>query len=392
MQLNSSAPLRLLLFLAVICYLSAGVLRVLDTEASVMLVGLAALTCLAVINTAASQSRHIILFCLGIALAGYTYLFSTYIGRSAIVAFFFLSSIILFIALDTNDDLQASENADGSVINIAKWAFLVAGMVHALTLIFLYIIEPVRVSGLMEDYSQASLFILLAFGMAYPLIKDKSYFTAITLVLFVGFFTTFSRSANFLLLIFLLCLFLHENKYGSIRSVVKAACLVLLALAFVYIYPAIVDLPTVDRGGVAHFSTLNSRTVYWQAAWEAILQQPWMGYGLGNYEWTGIKNAKPFTVIHHVHNDYLQLWHDLGLFWVAALVFFFLRTLIRYSPWGFTLRPFPMPVLINEHLQNYVAWTLLACIAMYMMINFAISGLVFQVGIAILFADLLRTK
>ncbi|MEM6987169.1 MAG: GAF domain-containing protein, partial [Pseudomonadota bacterium] len=27
-------------------------------------------------------------------------------------------------------------------------------------------------------------------------------------------------------------------------------------------------------------------TAYWQAAWEAILQQPWMGYGLGNYEWT----------------------------------------------------------------------------------------------------------
>ncbi|MFE5793216.1 polysaccharide biosynthesis tyrosine autokinase [Streptomyces sp. NPDC056503] len=47
----------------------------------------------------------------------------------------------------------------------------------------------------------------------------------------------------------------------------------------------------------------SGRSWLWETTWASIKEAPWLGHGLGSVE----------RVVGHPHNDYLRLWHDLGL-------------------------------------------------------------------------------
>jgi len=328
---------------------------------------------------------------------------SRYVGVSLIFAYYAVCSAMLYIILSHADliDSQIARSGDdtlnntsysatGSLLNVAKLAFIFCACLHAIALVIFYIYLPKRTFGLMDDYSQASMILLLAYGMAYPIFKEKSFFSAFSLILFVAYFTTFSRTANLLLVMFFIALFIYERRNNNSSQVLKLAGLAVAAVLLVNVYPSLLNEATVDRGGLAHFSTLNSRTLYWGAAWEGILSAPFKGHGLGMYAWTGVKESVPFNNIYFVHNDYLQVIHDLGVFWGATIFGTLFYILVKFAPIDRLTAQRPFISISQTESRQFLGWTLMVLIAAYMSINFLIVSLEFQAAIAILLVDTLR--
>lgn len=354
--------------------LTAGLFRSIPTLGEIGLLSLAIFfSVLAVWGKIELRSRSLLLFSISITLLLHTLALSPFIGRSLVQAFYFFTVALIFICF------TSAQKEKPELTSATYKVFLFFGTLHALALIALYLEKPVRVTGLMEDYSQASLLILFAFALNYSRLKESKYFSAISLILFLGFFTTFSRTANALLALFLFSLIWFEWRHGELKHILKISAIVLFGLFSVYLYPKLIDLSTVDRGGLSQFSTLNSRTIYWESAWNAIKEKPIVGHGLGNFEWTGIKEARPFKVIHHVHNDYLQVWHDLGIFWLALLLLTLAWLLLRNLPLQTLFGEKTETSQVTE--EGYISWVLLSCLALYMVINFALYSIPIQAGI-----------
>jgi len=386
---------QIITFVLVLSYLvvsllgSVGIYKLINFELGLTIIASVSLLNFHLTVKAPLSTKQIAVLLLFSALFIHTLATSGYLAFSAVLAFYAITSAALFVSLQqSKHTLKGNSGAQTAIIG-AKYAFIFFAIAHAITLIFFYLFQPVRTTGLLDDYSQASIILLIAIGFAYPLWKDKSFFSAFALIMFLAYFTSYSRTANFLLFLFLFILFFIEYKNKSVGNVFKLLILATLAAIVVTSYPEFVDREAIDRGGLAHFSTLNSRTIYWQTAWDAILQKPWLGWGLRTYAWTGIQETQPFNIIYFVHNDYLQIWHDLGVFWLILFVGIYAFILLKYLPIKFNLKEAISFTLVQQPLTKSITWLLLVLIAMYMCVNFLIASLEFQIAIAILLVDLL---
>lgn len=316
----------------------------------------------------------------------YTLLTSKYLPRSLTTASSIFGCVLFYLSL------SGPINTDGSRVNnslyeLALRCLLVLACIHSLYSVIQYILMPARVTGLLSDYSQASLIILLCFALSYTRIRDKSYGVAITFLLFLGFFTPFSRSVNFLLILFLGMLFCIELKNKATARVAKHIAVIIVAAIIVYLFPLLVEGDIVNRGGLSQFSTLNSRTIYWEVAWQAILENPLFGHGLMSYQFTGIQTHLPFHEIYHIHNDYLQIWHDLGGLWSLLFVICCAWLLLRNAPVKIKLgRPLVSIRPITD--EKLICGSLLWLLALYMMINFMVLHTVFMLTIALILFEL----
>ncbi|WP_353413682.1 O-antigen ligase family protein [Arenicella sp. 4NH20-0111] len=245
-----------------------------------------------------------------------------------------------------------------------------------------YIQDPVRQSGLLLDYSQSSFFLLLIYGYLYHTLKSRQYFPLLTFIVALAIFTSFSRTTNFLLAVFILSLIVfrvytreHSIKGGTIIAIV-------FAFVFLHLLPVILGSDAVDRGGLQDFNTLNSRTQYWSLAWQAIMEKPLLGHGLGNFEYLGAKDSFPNQKIFFVHNDYLQIWMELGVIWFFLFIYSVGYLLIKHR------QVIAIPLGVKGDLKRYIDWVMLCCCAAYMAINFIIGSLIFLLLIALIIARL----
>jgi len=326
-----------------------------------------------------------------IALFIYSISFSPFTRRSA---YFALSYIFAFLFFCTLSDLMRQRSSlllknisAPDYTKISKRIVLLLGVIHAASLIVQYSLNPIRSTGILLDYSQASLLILIAFGLNYRWLKAKGILgVLLCALLFLGFFTTFSRTSNFLLVVFLALIFIAELRAKQLPFILTLLVIVSSTYLIILFYPELLNAPTVNRGGLEHFRTLNSRTYYWASALEAIRASPLLGNGLGNYEYLGIKEVLPYSMINSAHNDYLQIWVDLGLFWFLLLVFSVAYTVLMKAP--VMLRPWQIGALD----ESYIAWALFLCIGLYMLINFAIHSFIFQILFCVILAELFQEK
>jgi len=385
-----------IIFVATLSYLavamlgSIGIYRLVNFEISLLLIAsICIISFSLIVKTPLSRKQLFVLLTFSILFIQ-TLAASKYVAISAVNAFYLITSAAFFVSLQQSRYIFSHTESTINAIDGAKYAFIIFAVLHAITLVIFYLFEPGRTSGLLDDFSQASMLLLLAIGFAYPLWKDKSFFSAFSLLLFLAFFTSYSRTANFLLVVFLAILFLVERRKGSGGTVVKLCVLAAIAAFIVNIYPELVGKETISRGGLSHLSTLNSRTIYWQTAWDAILERPWLGWGLQTYAWTGIQETQPFNIIYFVHNDYLQIWHDLGVFWLLLFVGVYAFVLFKHLPIKIKLGRTVSLYYAEQALTKTLAWLVLFSIALYMCINFLILSFEFQIGIAILLADLLE--
>jgi O-antigen ligase len=59
----------------------------------------------------------------------------------------------------------------------------------------------------------------------------------------------------------------------------------------------------------------HDRFLIWQRAWKMVLDEPWLGIGLGSYWlfWPPYRHPADSSAGFYVHNDYLQIWIEAGL-------------------------------------------------------------------------------
>jgi O-antigen ligase len=86
----------------------------------------------------------------------------------------------------------------------------------------------------------------------------------------------------------------------------------------------------------------SGRDVIWKNTCEIIKQSPWIGYGVGNQKLAIMKEEcaqkKNYIVSDHAHNDFLEMWSELGIFglllYVSTYLIFgimALKQMFRYS-------------------------------------------------------------
>jgi len=334
-------------------------------------------------NRAIEQYK--ITFFLLILMGIQTLISSIYVARSFVLYLQIASSFFFFCALvDIEDYEKIQKEKIYNAINLCLVGF---GLLQASALIIEFLDTRFRSTGILLDYSQASFFILVTFILSLKATYKSPLWNLYVLILFLGFFTAYSRTSNFLLVFFLIIAAYY--RFFSKDSNLRISTLFVIGIAFlaVHYFPLLINEEVVSRGGLAHFKTLNSRTFYWESAIEAIKQNPIWGYGLTNYEYLGIKEKVPVQLVVFPHNDYLETWVSLGIFWVIVLMASIAFILIKYLPirlWSLKLK--------TTDLETFMAWTLILCGALYMIINFIVYALTFQILIAITLSRLVKGK
>ena len=270
-----------------------------------------------------------------------------------------------------------------SFTEVSRRILLLFAFSQAIFLVVQYVSDPVRSTGFFLDYSQASLILLVGFGLNYLWLKDNPRISLLVIyIMFIGFFATFSRTSNFLLLLFIVAMALIELRQRQAKFLLFATLAIAFSYVTVMLIPELLGESAVSRGGLAEFSTLNSRSYYWQSAILAIRDNPWWGSGLGNFEFLGIKEMFPYNRINSVHNDYLQVWVDLGMFWLILFIGAVLIIVVTKSPL-FRAREEWLAVDIKN-----ISWLLLASFSLYMLINFIAYTFIFQIVSCLLLAEL----
>jgi O-antigen ligase len=311
----------------------------------------------------------------------YSMLTSTLIASSAIMALSIFTACIF--SLSVAPFRVSTEPDKTQAYYLFCKALLILSSIHSIVLIINYYNDPIRQTGLLRDYSQASMLILMSYGLCYLKLRKTVLFFPITTLFFLGFFTTFSRTSNALLVVFLIILFFIEFNKFSLKSFLKTICLIVLCAIIVKYFPLLIDQETVSRGGLEHFKTLNSRTSYWSIAWNAILEKPWTGHGLNSYQFTGVQEMLPHHLIYHVHNDYLQIWHDLGIFWLILFLIIATRVLIISRP--FEIIKINRKIRLQFHTDEHIIlWFFIVISLMYMSINFLLVSSIFLIIIGVI--------
>ncbi|MBN2430081.1 MAG: O-antigen ligase family protein [Acidobacteria bacterium] len=151
---------------------------------------------------------------------------------------------------------------------------------------------------------------------AHPLFPVLLLLMFLGLLLCLGIIFSMSRTGIFCMLATLFFLGLIISMRHGRRRV---QMLVFLFMLGVVCYAAWIGLdPVIERfDQLLLADTMHSiqRIPVWQDSWKMILDFPWLGVGLGNYEFAFYAyNSLPLSVIYnHAHNDYLEYAADLGI-------------------------------------------------------------------------------
>ena len=164
-------------------------------------------------------------------------------------------------------------------------------------------------------------------------VSHQRLYLILQLLMLSAMMATFSRSGIFTWGVGVAVALLFCIRFPSgLRPLISYLCLALIAYLFVKLLPLAFGTETISRN-FNDIGSLNARIPQWQAAWEMFLSAPFTGTGFGTFkllypplraEWASAGNL--------VHNDYLQLLHEGGIFFFMAFMgwmLFHLYLLIR---------------------------------------------------------------
>lgn len=138
----------------------------------------------------------------------------------------------------------------------------------------------------------------------------------------LALFTTQSRGATavFLLASLVLALAALRSNTFNKRAALKLAALSVAAYTFSKLYPATLSFRPLD---LASDPSTSYRLMMWKSAWQAFLDHPWTGTGLGTYKLEYLHYRLPTEIGSSgdlAHCDYIQLLMEGGPILLAALL------------------------------------------------------------------------
>ena len=144
---------------------------------------------------------------------------------------------------------------------------------------------------------------------------------------------------------------------------------------------------TKRAGDINVASEQNSRIHLWKGAIDYAIKHPLLGAGYGNWKLASIPYEKEYTndlfVPYHCHNDFIEMFADLGL--IGGLAFFALFLLLGYA----VVRVWQKTTDTNHRLIASIALMAIACYFVDAFFNFPVERTSMQTMFAVSAALLL---
>lgn len=169
-------------------------------------------------------------------------------------------------------------------------------------------------------------------GNAVKLLTLIMIFSSILTILLLGGRASIIALTFILLFIVIICI-LNTNKLKIVNLSLSILTIVLSLSAYQYFNQNNTSSRVVERFSSV-FNPVEDQSVkerlnFYSTAFQSIKNRPLLGVGIGNWKLISIKYSKDliedYRVPYHVHNDFLQVAAEIGLFGgVAYLYFIFL--------------------------------------------------------------------
>lgn len=174
----------------------------------------------------------------------------------------------------------------------------------------------------------------LAFNTKVNTVKVSTLimiFSSILTILLLGGRASIIALIFILLLIVTVCIF-KINKSKIVNLSLSILMIVLSLSAYQYFNQNNISSRVVERFSNV-FNPIEDQSVkerlsYYSAAFQSIKNKPLLGIGIGNWKLISIEYSKDliedYKVPYHVHNDFLQVAAEVGLFGGIAYLYFIL--------------------------------------------------------------------
>ncbi len=174
----------------------------------------------------------------------------------------------------------------------------------------------------------------LAFNTKVNTVKVSTLimiFSSILTILLLGGRASIIALIFILLLIVTVCIF-KINKSKIVNLSLSILMIVLSLSAYQYFNQNNISFRVVERFSNV-FNPIEDQSVkerlsYYSAAFQSIKNKPLLGIGIGNWKLISIEYSKDliedYKVPYHVHNDFLQVAAEVGLFGGIAYLYFIL--------------------------------------------------------------------
>ena len=222
-----------------------------------------------------------------------------------------------------------------------------------------------RFSGIFNNPNALGIFSFLFFMLSTLIFKfHPSLFTKaeryfVTGIIVIGVIYSRSRSGMFAIVLFWLSLIVYErHQIRGLLILFAAAFLINYTLSFENI---IRELGLADFFRLESLDTGSGRKIAFAYAWQKIQEQPISGFGIGfteQYFSEGLKELAKEGHVGGVHNSFLWVWLDLGLFGLITFIYGWYKWFKNTFSYTNIILPAGMAVLFSVNIESWLVGSL----------------------------------
>lgn len=190
--------------------------------------------------------------------------------------------------------------------------------------------------------------------------KNRIFYLAAFIILYSALLVSFSRSALIAFFITAPLLFFKFKKPAKNLIIAYACLVILISTAIVIPYKDLFLVRSTATGRLEQKS-LTERTTYIEQAWSLIKESPLQGVGFGNYT-LALSNSNKYS--QSVHNYWLLLWTEVGVFGLLGALIFWFYLLVAAS--SKNLHPIVIALFIFSLLDHWLLSSALGLLLFFM--------------------------
>ncbi len=166
-------------------------------------------------------------------------------------------------------------------------------------------------------------FVWIGMAVAVPLANRNRRGYVIPVLLFAASLLSLSRTATAACALQLIALAARNRTRGELGKLILFAAVTICGAFLLFTRFQPLRNRFIDNDGSGLAVGTSGRSRLWSITWNSIRDSPWTGHGIGSAERLISATLGPNRVTHPL-NEYLRLWHDLGIIglalWASAIL------------------------------------------------------------------------